>query len=112
MPFQAFDADGQLPLAADLLLRRRRLRRRRGTRPAPTASWLDDTPVRYPFTTGAELLAHCAGRGCPISDVMLANELSWRTEAEVRAGLLHLWGVMQECVETRLPPRRECCPAG
>src|SRR3712207_7750660 len=30
---------------------------------------------------------------------MLANELSWRSEAEVRAGLLHVWTVMQECVE-------------
>src|SRR3712207_5298494 len=30
---------------------------------------------------------------------MLANELSWRSEPEVRAGLLHIWSVMQECVE-------------
>jgi L-serine dehydratase len=30
---------------------------------------------------------------------MLANELAWRTEEEVRAGLLHIWSVMQECVE-------------
>jgi L-serine dehydratase len=30
---------------------------------------------------------------------MLANELAWRSEAEVRAGLLHIWSVMQECVE-------------
>jgi L-serine dehydratase len=30
---------------------------------------------------------------------MLANELSWRGEAEVRSGLLHIWHVMQECVE-------------
>jgi L-serine dehydratase len=30
--------------------------------------------------------------------VMLANELSWRTEAEIRAGLLHIWSVMQQCV--------------
>ena len=29
---------------------------------------------------------------------MLANELSWRTEEEIRAGLLHIWEVMQECV--------------
>jgi len=29
---------------------------------------------------------------------MLANETAWRTEAEVRAGLLGLWDVMQDCV--------------
>jgi L-serine dehydratase len=60
---------------------------------------LDDTPLPYPFTTGAELLAHCAREGMRVSDVMLANEQVWRTEAEVRAGMLHLWAVMQACVE-------------
>ncbi|NJC71328.1 L-serine ammonia-lyase [Planosporangium thailandense] len=59
----------------------------------------DDTPVRYPFITGAGLLDICAREGLRISDVMMANELSWRTEAEVRAGLLRLWRVMAECVE-------------
>ena len=56
----------------------------------------DDTPVRYPFRTGAELLAHATDRR--ISDVMLANELSWRTAPEVSAELLRIWRVMQECV--------------
>ncbi len=46
---------------------------------------LDETPVRFPFTTGRELLATCAREGLRVSDVMLANELSWRTEEEVRA---------------------------
>ena len=59
----------------------------------------DHTPVRYPFTTGEQLLARCEESGLPISGVMLANELSWRTEAEVREELLHLWSVMQECVD-------------
>ncbi|GAA0234941.1 L-serine ammonia-lyase [Cryptosporangium japonicum] len=59
----------------------------------------DATAVRYPFTTGRELLDHTEATGLRISDVMLANELSWRTEDEVRRGLLHLWAVMQECVE-------------
>jgi L-serine dehydratase len=57
-----------------------------------------DTVLRYPFTTGAELLAHCAETGLPVSGVMLANEQAWRTEDEIRAGLLHIWSVMQECV--------------
>jgi L-serine dehydratase len=59
----------------------------------------DTTPVRYPFLTGVTLLERCAEADRSISDVMLANELSWRSEAEVRAGLLHIWSVMQECVE-------------
>jgi L-serine dehydratase len=59
---------------------------------------LDETPVRYPFTTGGELLAVCRREGLSISDVMLANEQAWRTEPEIREGMLHLWSVMQECV--------------
>ncbi|MFC4333813.1 L-serine ammonia-lyase [Salininema proteolyticum] len=61
---------------------------------------LDATPVAHPFDTGEQLLDICSREGKRISDVMLANELSWRTEEEVRAELLHIWSVMAECVET------------
>ncbi|RKT88883.1 L-serine dehydratase [Saccharopolyspora antimicrobica] len=59
----------------------------------------DSTPVRHPFTTGDELLAIARRTGLRISDIMLANELSWRGEEEIRAGLLHIWAVMRECVD-------------
>ena len=59
----------------------------------------DTTVVPHPFTTGAELLAVCERTGLRVSDVMLANELTWRPEAEVRAGLLEIWRVMAACVE-------------
>jgi L-serine dehydratase len=58
----------------------------------------DATVVPYPFSTGAQLLAHACGSGLPISGVMLANELVRRDEAAVSAGLLRIWTVMQECV--------------
>jgi len=60
----------------------------------------DDTVLPYPFTTAAELCAHAEASGLSISQVMLANECTWRPEAEVRAGLLHIWQVMQDCVAT------------
>ncbi len=59
---------------------------------------LDTTPLPLPFLTGAELLARCAESGLPVSGVMLANETAWRPESEIRARLLHIWAVMQECV--------------
>jgi L-serine dehydratase len=59
----------------------------------------DATPVPYPFTTGIELLEHARRTGLAISGVMLANELARRDEAAVRAGLAHIWAVMQECVQ-------------
>jgi L-serine dehydratase len=59
----------------------------------------DETPLKYPFTTGDELLDICSGTGMSISDVMFANEQAWRTEGEIRAEMLHLWSVMAECVD-------------
>ena len=32
-------------------------------------------------------------------ELVLANERTWRSEEQIRAGLLHLWKVMQACVE-------------
>ncbi len=60
---------------------------------------LDETQVKFPFSTGGELLDVCAREGLSVSDVMLANEQSWRSEAEIRDGMLHLWSVMAECIE-------------
>ncbi len=59
----------------------------------------DDTVLPYPFTTADELLAVCRREGMSISEVMLANELVWHSEAELREKLLALWAVMRECVE-------------
>ncbi|MEJ2866246.1 L-serine ammonia-lyase [Actinomycetospora sp. OC33-EN08] len=47
------------------------------------------------FGSAAELLELARGRS--IADVVLAGES--RSEAEVRAGLLHVWSVMRSCVE-------------
>jgi L-serine dehydratase len=59
----------------------------------------DDMPVLpYEFTTGAELLSQCDATGLSISQIMMENEKTWRTEAEIRAKLLHMWQVMQDCV--------------
>jgi L-serine dehydratase len=55
-----------------------------------------------PFRTAAELLEHCRDTGLGISDIMLLNEKSSRDEEEIRAGLLHIWSVMEACVQTSL----------
>src|SRR5574343_43596 len=57
------------------------------------------TELKHPFKTGAELLALCQRHGKSISQIMLENELAWRSEDEVRAGLLNIWRVMQGCVK-------------
>jgi L-serine dehydratase len=59
----------------------------------------DDTDLPYPFDSAEELLAICKATGMPISQVMLENELAWRSEDAVRVGLLRIWDVMQDCVQ-------------
>ena len=59
----------------------------------------DSSAVQFPFSTAEELLAICRQEELNVSDVMLANETSWRGEPEIRAGLLSLWSVMAACVE-------------
>src|SRR5438445_45382 len=53
----------------------------------------------YSFTSGAQLLALCREHGLEMYELVLANERTWTSEAQVRAKLLHLWQVMQACVE-------------
>ena len=52
-----------------------------------------------PFGSGAELLAITAARQCSIAAVMWENERHWRSEPEIRSGLLKIWDAMQACVE-------------
>ena len=59
---------------------------------------LDDTVLKYPFRTGDELLRLTKETGLSISALMLENERAWRTEDEIRTGLLEIWQVMRACV--------------
>ncbi|GAA2931334.1 L-serine ammonia-lyase [Streptomyces enissocaesilis] len=59
---------------------------------------LDDTVLKHPFRTGDELLRLAGETGLSISALMLENEKAWRTEPEIRAGLLEIWRAMQDCV--------------
>ncbi|MFI2634572.1 L-serine ammonia-lyase [Streptomyces collinus] len=59
---------------------------------------LDDTVLKYPFRTGDELLRLAEETGLSISALMLENERAWRTEQEIREGLLEIWQVMRDCV--------------
>ena len=59
----------------------------------------DDTPLPYPFTTARELRERCNDAGLSISQVMMANEQAWRSENDVREGLLTIHRAMQSCIE-------------
>jgi len=52
----------------------------------------------WPFRSGNEMMEMAAQSGKSIARLMLENELVWRSEDEVRDGLLRIWDVMQACV--------------
>ncbi|MEC4016281.1 L-serine ammonia-lyase [Streptomyces sp. H27-D2] len=72
---------------------------------------LDDTVLKYPFRTGDELLRLSRETGLSIAALMLENEKTWRTEDEIRTGLLEIWQVMQACV-SRGMSREGILPGG
>lgn len=63
------------------------------TEGAPT---IESHSIPFPFNTAAELLAQCGDR--TIAELMMENEKSWRSEEEVRKGIVHIWHVMEACI--------------
>lgn len=58
----------------------------------------DTTPLQYEFHSGDQLLSLCEEHSLSVSELMLRNESAWRSEAETKTGLNHIWQVMQDCV--------------
>jgi L-serine dehydratase len=63
----------------------------------------DTTALPHPFHSGDRLLEITQEQRCSIAEVMRRNERSLgkggRTDAEIDAGLLKIWAVMQACVQ-------------
>ena len=53
--------------------------------------------LAFPVNTSEELLHWCRKTGLAIHEVVMENELSWRSEAETRQGVLKIWEVMRDC---------------
>lgn len=54
----------------------------------------------YPITTGVELLAFCKKENKCISEIVLENERSLRTNAQIDHELHRIWDTMLECMYT------------
>ncbi len=54
--------------------------------------------VPYPFETADEMLAMAKSSGLSIAQMKLANELKFRTKAQIDAGIARLWEVMNDCI--------------
>jgi L-serine dehydratase len=60
----------------------------------------NENPVDLPFpiNNASDLLHWCMKTGLKISEVVLENELAWRSEVEIRNGILNISRVMMECM--------------
>ena len=63
---------------------------------------LDRTELPYDFSSAVELLSLCQTHNLRVAELMMANEKVWRSEEEIRSGLMTLWRAMQDCVEQGL----------
>ena len=52
----------------------------------------------FPVNTAVELLHWCMKTGMGISEVVMENELTWRSESIIREKILNIWRVMKECI--------------
>jgi L-serine dehydratase len=52
----------------------------------------------FPVNEANDLLHWCMKTGMNISEVVMENEHTWRSESETRAGLLNIWNVMKICI--------------
>jgi L-serine dehydratase len=63
-----------------------------------TQSANDFIDLPFPINTSEDLLHWCRKTGFAISEVVMENETVWRSEANTKKGVLHIWQTMRECM--------------
>ena len=58
----------------------------------------NEIQLPFPVDKADDLLHWCRKTGLSISEVVMENENSWRSEQDTRNGMLHIWQVMKECI--------------
>lgn len=66
------------------------------------ATLVPQVDVPYDFNTAVELLQMCRDNKLRISELMMENEKVFRSEQEVRDGLMDIWGAMKDCIANGL----------
>ena len=107
MKFSALDAQGEVLKESQVPQRGWRICGHGGRGQRGRA---DRVPEGAPsLYLGRRVAGHVQGStGLRISQVMWANERTWRSDEEIRAGLLNIWHVMRECVQRGLSSRARC----
>jgi len=56
----------------------------------------------YPFSTSHSLLETAAANDLTIAELVLKNEMQWRSQEEVHQRIANIWQAMRDCVERGL----------
>src|SRR6185437_2163903 len=57
-----------------------------------------EVDLPFPIETANNLLHWCIKTGLKISEVVMENELAWRSEQETRTGVLNIFNALKECM--------------
>lgn len=63
-----------------------------------TESVLSEIDLPFPIDTAQELMVSCMRTGLKISELVLENECSWRSEQETKEGVLKIFQTIKECI--------------
>ncbi|MFZ4263200.1 L-serine ammonia-lyase [Sphingobacterium sp. HJSM2_6] len=59
---------------------------------------LSEIDLPFPIDTAQELMVSCMRTGLKISELVLENECSWRSEEETRTGVLKIFQALKDCI--------------
>ncbi len=59
---------------------------------------LSEIDLPFPVDTAQELMVWCMRTGLKISELVMENELSWRSEEETKVGVLQIFHTLKDCI--------------
>lgn len=59
---------------------------------------LSSVQLPFPIDKSSDVIHWCMKTGLSIAEVVMENELAWRSEKETKEGVLRIWQVMKECI--------------
>ena len=57
-----------------------------------------EVDLPFPIDTAGNLLHWCIKTGLKVSEIVMENELAWRTEQETVTGMMNIFNAMKDCI--------------
>src|SRR5690606_20207840 len=63
-----------------------------------TVGVLKEVDLAFPVDTAQQLMTWCMRTGLKISELVMENELAWRSEEETRSGIMQIFHTIKDCI--------------